>query len=168
MHKCISWIYSFNILENIYLFRIIMIKININWQNYFISLFKKYFWNNILTRKEKWSEISVHNYYIPTCYFLKVVTEDVVERRYGSKWTLTKNSNSILESSINRINLILVSHKCSCIFYLIMGFNSSNFSLTYSISKVRKLLLFKNWQWHGMFPKEKDKLQKAISLNIFK
>lgn len=30
--------------------------------------------------------------------------------------TLTKNSNSVSESRINRINLILVSHKCSCIF----------------------------------------------------
>lgn len=35
---------------------------------------------------------------------------------------LIKNLNSILELSINRINLILVLYKCSCIFYLIMGF----------------------------------------------
>lgn len=88
----------------------------------------------------------VCTYYITSARASPCAAGDVLQVRNTQLRPGSKESNAILESSINRINLILVFRKCSCIFYLIIGSHSSNFSMTCSISKVRKLLLFQSWQ----------------------
>lgn len=111
--------YNFNIWEYILIW-IIMIQID---GEYFISFFKII--SDIFSRKEKRSPCLCRRLRLLYSYMflMKSNQEDRVWIRYGSKWNpQLKIQKHISEWSINRINLIFVSHECSCIFHLITGF----------------------------------------------